>query len=459
MANRMFPEHGCAKAAYAIESCLDQRAFASAETLEAHHTKASACLTAAVASIALTVVPTAFAADTPAPVATAPLKVVVLPIRAQVTRVGFVKGEEVAEWSAAARANLETALHEVVAQSSALELTAPPPVSAEETSAIDEFIAVANLAATQFGGACWYGRAGAYRATADLALGPSLSFLRDRTGADYAIGMFAVQVEQSKSLSAVGTILTLSPLAGANFYTLPAVSCSYVTMFIADLGTGELRWLNAESGYEVAGFNFTDLRDPDSARKLVGKVLEKYPDEPRTGDGRKTRTAGPTRPISPEQGEFAVQAPAGWRVNYYDNLIRATRDGRALNEIHVELRDHQQSFLEIGRRSTRYSSAETLAEWFVEHLEQQKLPELRIIEVSTDAQLVGKPAFRVRHSYRLPDFVGGARIEFVTIGTAVPNGLLIARLDAPQLGYFAKALPAFEEAVQSIVLKPRRHLH
>jgi hypothetical protein len=414
---------------------------------------------AAVASIALAVVPTVYAAGTPAAVATAPLKVVLLPIRAQVTKVGFVKSEQVEEWSAAARANLETALQEVVAQSSALELTELPAVSTEETRAIDEFIAVANLATTQCGGACWYGRAGAYRATADLALGPSLSFLRDRTGADYAIGTFAVQVEQSKSLAAVESILTLSPLAGARVFMLPSVSCSYVTMFIADLATGELRWLNAESGYEVAGYNFTDFRDPDSARKLVGKVLEKYPDEPRAGDGGKTRTASPTRPISPEQGEFAVQAPAGWRVNYYDNLIRATRDGHALNEINVELRDHQQSFLEIGRRSTRYSSAETLAAWFVEHLEQQKLPELKIIEVSTDAQLVGKPAFRVRHSYRLPEYVGGARIELVTIGTAVPNGLLIARLDAPQLGYFAKALPAFEEAVQSIVLKPRRHLH
>lgn len=421
--------------------------------------KAGVRALATIAALAMDCAPAAFAADSPEPMATTPLKAVMLPIRAQVTRVGLVKTEEVADWSAAARANLDVALHEVVAQSSALELTALPAVSAEEMGAIDEFVAVANLATIQFGGACWSGGAGAPRATADLALGPSLSFLRERAGADYAFGTYAVQVEQSKSLASVGTILTLSPLAGAYYYTLPTVSCSYVATFVAKLDTGELHWFNAESGYEVGGFNFSDLRDVKSARKMVGKVLGTYPEEPPDKDGKEAREAGPTRPVSPEQGEFAVRVPAGWIVTYHDNRIRATRDGRALNEINVELRDHQRSFLEIGRRSTRYTSAETLGGWFVEHLEQEKLPELQVIDVSTDAQLVGKPAFRVHYTYRLPDFAGGARVELVTIGTAVPNGLLIARLDAPQLGYFPKALPVFEEAVRSIALKPRRHLH
>jgi hypothetical protein len=414
---------------------------------------------AAIASVGLTFTPATFAADAPTPAAAAPLKVVVLPIRAQVSRAGFVKTEEVEDWSAAARANLGAVLQEVVTQSSAFELTALPAVSVEEMSAIEEFVAVANLATIQFGGACLSAGAGVPRATADLTLGPSLAFLHERTGADYALGTFAFQVEQSKSLASVGTILTLSPLAGARVFTLPAVSCSYVTMFVADLGTGKLRWFDLETGFEVGGFNFSDLRDVESARKTVGKLLDAHAGEPPAKDGKDAREARPTRPVSPKQGEFAVQAPAGWRVSDYDNGIRATRDGRALNEINVELRDHQRSFLEIGRRSTRYTSAETLGGWFVEHLEQEKLPELQVIDVSTDAQLVGKPAFRVHYTYRLPDFAGGARVELVTIGTAVPNGLLIARLDAPQLGYFPKALPVFEEAVRSIALKPRRHLH
>lgn len=401
----------------------------------------------------MAVLPGTTVAQAPDLAAAAPPKIVLLPVRAQVARVGLVKGEEVSDWSAAARANLEAAIEELAARSSEFVPTALPVVSAGERSAIDEYIAVANLATTQFGGFLWSGGAGVQRATADRVLGPSLSFLSDRTGADYALGAFAFQLEQSKSVAALGSIASLVPLAGGDVFALPPVTFSYVTMFIADLATGELRWFDVESGYEVVGFNFSDLRDPESARKMVGKLLEKYPDEKSAEDGTAARPARPTRPVSNRQGEFALRAPADWRVSDHDNTVRATRDGRVLNEINVELRDHGRSFLTIGRRTTRYSTPQQLADWLVAELEQQQLPEFQVIGVSTDAQLVGKPAFRVRYGYRLPAIVGGARMELVAIGTAVPNGVLIARLAAPQLAYFARALPAFEETVQSIVLK------
>jgi hypothetical protein len=412
-----------------------------------------------VASVAWCVKPATCAADTPEAAATEPRKVVLLPARAFVSRAGLMKSEEAQEWSAVARANLNSAIQELVDQSPEFVGVALPELSSEQVGAIDEFVAVANLATTRFGGFSWFGGVGAQRAAADRALGPSLSVLRDRTGADYALGTFAFQLEQSKRLAAVGSTIGLGMFAGGGILTLPPVTFSYVAMFIADLKTGELRWFNVESGYEVAGYNFSDLRDLDSVRKMIGKLFEEYPNDSRSEDTKEARQADPTRPVSPKQGEFALQAPAGWRVTDEDNRIRATRDGRALNEMNVELRDHNRSFLSIGRRTLQNSRPEQLAEWFVAELEQQKRADLQIIDVSADAQLVGKPAFRVHFSYRLPDFCGGARIELVAIGTAVPHGLLIAQLDAPQLGYFAKALPAFEEAVQSIVLKPRRYLH
>lgn len=412
-----------------------------------------------VASIAMTVIPATTVADSPEPVATEPLKVVVLPIRAHVVRAGLVKTEEVAEWSTLASTNLDAAFGELLAQSSALSPAPLPALSTEERSEIDEFVAVATLVTTQSGGSLLrvFG-ADVLRATADRALGLSLSFLRDRTGADYALGTFAVQLEQSQPLAVTGTIASVSPIFGSLVYVLPVVSSSYVAMFIADMGTGKLLWFKVERGFEVAGVNFSDLRDPESVGKMVSKLLEAYPDDPQVEDGQEAPESAPTRPASPGQGGFAVQAPAGWRVAEDDNVIRVTRDGRVLNNIGVELRDHSRSFLAIGRRTTRYSSPEQLAAWFVSDLEQQKAPELRIIDVFTDSQLVGKPAFRVRFSYRLPVFLGGPLIEQVAIGTAVPDGLLIASLSAPQLGYFAKAMPAFEEAVQTIVLKSRRYV-
>jgi hypothetical protein len=414
---------------------------------------------ASVAAIAWSVKPVSCVADTVDAAATEPLKVVLLPARAHVSRVGLMQAdEEEEEWSALARANLDAAVLDLVGQSSAFSPTALPPVSSEERNAIDEFVAVANLATTKFGGVSLWGGVGVQRATADRTLGPSLAFLHDQTGADFAIGTFAFQLEQSKRLAAVTSTIGLGLFAGGGIVSLPTVTFSYLAMFVADLRTGELRWFNVESGYEVAGYNFSDLRDPESVSKMVGKLLESCQDASQREDSKTVPKARPTRPASPDQGEFAVQAPLGWRVSESENRIRATRDGRALNEMNVELRDHNRAFLTIGRRTTRNSPPEKLAEWFVEDLKQQELAELQIIDVSTDAQLVGKPAFRVRYSYRLPLFNGGARIELVAIGTAVPNGVLIAQLDAPQLGYFAKALPAFEEAVRSVVLKPRRYL-
>jgi hypothetical protein len=419
----------------------------------------SAMALSAVASIAMIVNPATTVADSPDPVATEPKQVVVLPIRAHVARAGLVKTEEVHEWSALARANLDAAVGELVAQSSVLSPAPLPALSTEESNEIDEFVAVANLIATQSGGSLLrFLGADVLRATADLALGPSLAFLRDRTGADHALGTLAFQLEQSKRLAAAGSIASMGPLFGIPIYNVPTVSSSYVAMFIADLGTGELLWLKLERGFEVAGLNFSDLRDPDSVRKMVGELLDAYRDDPRAAGGQAARESAPTRPASPIQGGFVVRAPAGWTVTESDNVIRATRDGNALNNIGVELRDHNRSFLAIGRRTTRYTSPQQLAAWFVEDLEQQKVPELRIMGVSTDSQLVGKPAFRVRFSYRLPVFLGGARIEQVAIGTAVADGLLVASLDAPQLGYFAKAMPAFEEVVQTMVLKSRRRV-
>ena len=413
-----------------------------------------------IAVMGLAASPAVCAAEEGGAAVTKPLEVVVLPARAHVMRAGFVQTEEVAEWSAAARANLDVAIEQLVADSPAFSPVGLPELSSEERAAIGEFVAVANLATTKFDGFTWFGGVEVQRTAADRTLGPSLAFLHDRTGADYAIGAFALQVEQSKRSATVTSTVGLGLVAvGSGFLLLPTVTFSYVALFMADLRTGELRWFNVRSGYEVAGYNFSDLRDAESARKMVGKLLEEYPDVPREEESRRASNTGVIRPASPEKGGFAVQMPAGWRASQLGDMIRSTRDGRGLNEISIELREHNKAFPLLGRRTTRESSPAQLAKAFIAELEKQQLDELQVIDVSTDARLVGQPGFRVHYSYRLPDHVGGARLQLVTIGTVVPRGLLVAQLRAPQLEYFDKALPAFEESIQTIVLKPRRNLN
>jgi hypothetical protein len=427
--------------------------------------RAIALAMVSVAAVASSINAATCAASTPDAVASEPLKVVLLPARAHAAEVRMLSTEASEEWSAAARANLDAAVQEFVDQSPDLVAVALPELSEVQHAVIDEFVAVANLASTRFGGWTWFGGPKVQQSTVDRDLGPSLAFLQEQTGAHYAIGAFGFQQEQSKGVAATGAVATVATglaIAGLapSVAIMPLVTFSYLTVFLANLQTGELQWFNSEKGFEVAGFNFTDLRDPESAGKMVRKVLEDYPEE---NPASRARDAEPEvaskRAVSPMQGEFRLVPPAGWRTTDDVNMIRATRDGRALNEMKIELRSHDQAFPASGQQTTKTSSPAQLAEWFIADLRKQDRDDLQIIDVSDGEQLAGRPAFRVRFSYRLPAVVGAARIEIVAIGAAVPRGLLIAQLDAPQLGYFAKVLPAFEESVGTIAVRPRRHLH
>jgi hypothetical protein len=389
------------------------------------------------------------------------VQVVLLPARAHAVEVRMLSVEASEEWSSATRANLDAAVQEFVDQSPRFVPVALPELSEEQHAAIHEFVAVANLTSTRFGGLTWFGGPKVYRGAVDRELGPSLAFLKERTGANYAVGAFAYQQEQSKQVATTGAIATVG--SAITLWALPPVTTpvtfSYVTLFVADLQTGELRWFNSEKGFEVAGFNFTDLRDPESANKVVQKLFEEYPEGPSSRSKDAESEVASPRPISPMQGGFRIQPPAGWRISDDGDTIRATRDGRALNEMKIELRSHNHAFPSTGQQTTKKASPAQLAEWFIADLQKQDRDELQIIDVSDEEQLAGRPAFRVHFSFRLPTVVGGARIELVAIGAAVPFGLLVAQLHAPQLGYFSKVLPAFEESVRTIELRPRRHLH
>jgi hypothetical protein len=243
---------------------------------------------------------------------------------------------------------------------------------------------------------------------------------------------------------------------------LPTGTLSYAAMFLVDLRTGQVRWFNGRSGHEIGGYNFTDLRDPVSARKVVSELLQPYPEIPPKLDQEAAPTAAPgglsSESVSPVSGGFSFYPPASWQVNVdrRKSIITSTRDGRLLNEIKVQFRTHRYAFPETGQRSSRDSSPEQLAQWYAAELQSQKLDDLQIRATSVDAQLAGRKAFRVHFSYRMPAEWGGARVEHVTIGTVVPRGLLLSEFSAPGFGYFARSLPVFEQSTRTIVIEPRK---
>jgi len=389
------------------------------------------------------------------------LTVVLLPARAHVVRLG-IKMAPSEEWTAAAGATVDAAVREVVGQSTQLSGRELPSITSDERSTIDEIWAVATLVQMQEYGEGRKNISKTLRAHIDRSLGPSLTFLHQRTGADYALITLGTQAEQSEDLVALSAAGAVASALFPPLLVLPATSLSYAAMFLVDLRTGQVRWFNGRSGYEIGGYNFTDLRDPASARKVISGLLQPYPEIPSKLDQESaptvTSSSLSTESVSPMSGGFAFHPPASWRVDVdrRKSIIAATRDGPLLNKIKVQLRSHRSAFPETGQRANRHASPEQLAQWYAAELQSQEHDDLQISEPSLDAQLAGQAAFRVHFSYRMPIEWGGARIEHVTIGTVVPGGLLLSEFSAPRLGFFANSLTAFEESTRTIVLEPRK---
>jgi len=394
-----------------------------------------------------------------------PLTVVVLPPVVTVFKLGWTV-QPSDEWTDVAQTALGAALHDVIEQSPKFRVVPLPTVTPEERATIEEVGTVVNLVQYQYQGNDTVPVPRNFRGAIDRVLGPSLSFLAERLAADYALGLVATQVEQGAGSVATGVLGVAATILFPPVVVLPSTTGNQATMFLLDLRTGELRWLNQRSGLEFSGINFSDLRDPKSARKVVTTLLDLYPESsiPTSATAPAGKAAGrpADEPTSPPAGKFSFQAPAGWYVNPPDErrlntqygLVAATRNGGALDTMQVELRRHGDAFPNSKQKSNLNSTPQQLADQFGEELRASELLELQIIEVSHEAVLAGRPAFRVRFSHRFPALKGGARMEQMTVGTAVPHGLLLSSLFAAHLHYFAQALPDFEQSTATIQLAP-----
>jgi hypothetical protein len=364
----------------------------------------------------------------------------------------FAKG-----WATKTRTSLDSGVRRAVLESTRLRAVELPSLTPAETGLISEFVAVAARAASQADRRDNRDNEQLRRGDIDLSLGPSLSFLRDRTNAEYALCSIGARLEPGYDMyTALSSRLSADPRTSLS--TL-GVTTSHAILILVELRTGQLLWLSEDTGYQVAGLKLTDLHDTDSVHRLATKLLltlHEIPAPRASAAGAVASVAA--RSTSPRQGEFAVKAPADWDVSADRDSVTATGDGSLLNVMQVELRSHNHAFPAIGRGSTRESKPQDLAKEYVADLQARNLADFQVVESTSDARLAGRPAFRVRFSYRLPLTRGGAQMEQLTVGTAVPNGLLLSQLSAPQLHYFAIALPAFEESTRTIELKPKRRL-
>ncbi len=193
-----------------------------------------------------------------------PDKLLVLPVKVRVHEV-FAGGmvEMVPEWSAQAKAALETSLAAQLSQQAQGQLMGLPELSAAETKLLHEHLllygAVSSSAFlhTNFPAYGWSHKVDSF----DYTLGPGLSFLREKTGAEAALLLFGADYISTKGRVAMMTMASLVGVA------MPPGS-SHLQLGVVELQTGDLLWLRQK---QVVGNR--DLRKPADARLMISELF------------------------------------------------------------------------------------------------------------------------------------------------------------------------------------------
>ena len=405
-----------------------------------------------IASVALAPGNSAAAAETNRP------PVLLLPPLALVYEVGVTRASKHLAWSGVAQENLSEGLPVVAAHVLGRPVLATPPLATGELERVREVHLLAWDVVHSAGAVPGFRKTAQERlAHMQPTVGTTLAFLADRTGLEEAVGVVAYQGEQSS-----GSVATQAALAAGmlleSLIALPEITGVQMLGYTVHLRTGEVRWYAMHRASEVAGINSADLRRRESAEKLLGRALQDWPQAAgRVREDNPVRIdpaeAG-HRAYSAWEGYFSVRPPAGWRSTAAAKSVSATSDGRLLNEFRVQLRHHSVAFASSDQDTTRTSTPTQLLGWFLEDTQEQHGLELRVVAASAEATLAGQPAFRVRYIFRRsPD---APLSESVVIGTVTPDGLLLASLTAPHLGYFDRSLAAFEAATATIELRQAR---
>jgi hypothetical protein len=161
-------------------------------------------------------------------------------------------------------------------------------------------------------------------------------------------------------------------------------------------------------------------------------------------------------PASPKHGGFVVTLPEGWLYNTDSTGVFASHDGEELDHISVQIIPHKAIFKNIKKVSSADMSPEDLAENYLASLQaNSNVLEVALI-TSEPGELAGKPAFGMHLKYRTPPAQGDAQMEFTALGTPLSDGVLLATYRAPSIHFYGKWFGAFETALKSVQLAPKR---
>lgn len=196
-----------------------------------------------------------------------PKKVVLLPPQVFVYELsaGGVP-TRMADWEAAARANLSTTAARLAQDTHLFELLPAPPLVSTDLDQLDAHIGLYDRVAQSV---FVYGRgdqsAWAHKKNEfDYTVGPGLAFLREQTGADAALivlGSDFISSSERKAAFVVGLLLGVALPLGQSF----------VTAGLVDLKTGDVQWMSFDSSASL------DTREPADVDDLMRALYQTYP--------------------------------------------------------------------------------------------------------------------------------------------------------------------------------------
>lgn len=200
------------------------------------------------------------AAQAPAP-ALPPLKVLMLPPDIKIYTISVGNMEEAPDATAKMTTETDAELRRALSSSQSFRLVTMPALSPDEQTTLKEHIALYKLVAQnaekidEIGGA-WK----PVLENFDYSLGPGLRFLKQKSGADYALIVFGGDGESTGG-NMVATFL-IGGRTGRNFLFAGLV----------DLDTGNIVWLHHDT-HDASDFTAKNNMDV-----YVDDLLNEYPD-------------------------------------------------------------------------------------------------------------------------------------------------------------------------------------
>jgi hypothetical protein len=209
--------------------------------------------------------------ESPPAAAAGKKRIVMLPFEFVVYQKGIAGMEAVPDWTESANFALGDAAMEVLKDAARFEVVPLPQLDGaaeglvREHVALFETVGMTGMAMVNAGPA-WQGK----KAQFDYSVGDGLQFLVDAVPADYALVLVGSSVRQSG-----GAVFSQFLQGAMGFYS--EGGGTWVMTGIFDLRTGEVKWLNWESGTQTLGMGGFDVRKPEAARKVVTKMFEIFP--------------------------------------------------------------------------------------------------------------------------------------------------------------------------------------